>query len=212
MKGRRVQLTVRLEPQVMQAAKQRSGEMKVSLSATVAEAAKESLLSSYRSEREQEILKAVDRNFHALRRLERQLRLEIAVLKEMIGVGMRSFFNHTTPIPEATKNAALRSGKERFHRYLDLLAANLRSGESILKDLPLPEAGEQNAPASPDTGEASGDRAASDHSKVGIAPNEHRAMAARNVPVHAAAQPSSRTVASERQRDRGLFEANGEDD
>jgi hypothetical protein len=47
--------------------------MKVSLSAAIAEAAKESLLSSYRSEREQEILKAVERNFHALRRLDQRL-------------------------------------------------------------------------------------------------------------------------------------------
>ena len=101
MKGNRVQVTVRLEPRVLQAAKQRASEMKVSLSAALAEAAKESLLSSYRSEREQEILKAADRNFHALRRLEQQLRLDIQVLKEMVGLGMRSFFNHTTAIPDA---------------------------------------------------------------------------------------------------------------
>lgn len=211
MKGHRVQLTVRLEPQVMQAAKQRSGEMKVSLSATVAEAAKESLLSSYRSEREQEILKAVDRNFHALRRLERQLRLEIAVLKEMIGVGMRSFFNHTTPIPEATKNAALRSGKERFHRYLDLLAANLRSGESILKDLPLPDLGEQNVPAPPDTAGRGGDRIASDDPQARATASEHCSTAARGVPVHVSGQSSYRSGASER-RERGLFEPNGKGD
>jgi hypothetical protein len=47
----------------------------------------------------------------------RQFRLEVSVPKKMIGVGMRSFFNYTTPIPEDTKNAALRSGKERFHGY-----------------------------------------------------------------------------------------------
>lgn len=171
MKSRRVQLTVRLEPQVMQAARQRSGEMKVSLSATVAEAAKESLLSSYRSDREQEILKAVDRNFHALRRLERQLRLEIAVLKEMIGVGMRSFFNHTTPIPEASKNAALRSGKERFGRYLDLLAANLRSGQSILGDVPLGESENQNAPPAHRVSEDRADKNESRHAKEVVAPS-----------------------------------------
>ena len=211
MRGHRVQLTVRLEPQVMQAARQRSSEMKVSLSATVAEAAKESLLSSYRSEREQEILKAVDRNFHALRRLERQLRLEIAVLKEMIGVGMRSFFNHTTPIPEATKNAALRSGKERFHRYLDLLAANLRSGESILKDLPLPEAAGQASPVAPDAEGEIAEGTAPRSSKVGAAANEQRATAARGIRDHTGVRPLSRASASDR-RDRGLFEPNGAGD
>src|SRR5580658_10366469 len=57
----------------------------------------------------------------------------------MVGLGMRSFFNHTTPIPDATKTAAILSGKQRFHGYLDMLAKNLRKGESILSDLPLPE-------------------------------------------------------------------------
>jgi hypothetical protein len=67
------------------------------------------------------------------------LAVELAVLKEMAGLGMRSFFNHTTPIPEATKAAAILSGKQRFHGYLDMLAKNLRKGESILSDIPLPE-------------------------------------------------------------------------
>jgi len=136
---RKTQLSVFLEQQVLLAARQRANEMKLSMSAVVADAAKESLLSAYRSEREQEILKAVERNFHALRRLDQRLALEIQILKEMVGLGMRSFFNHTTPIPDATKSAAILSGKQRFHGYLDTLAKNLRKGESILGDLPLPE-------------------------------------------------------------------------
>jgi hypothetical protein len=136
---RKTQLSVFLEQQVLRAARQRASEMKLSMSAVVADAAKESLLSAYRSEREQEILKAVERNFHAIRRLDQRLALEIQILKEMVGLGMRSFFNHTTPIPDATKAAAILSGKQRFHGYLDMLAKNLRKGESILSDLPLPE-------------------------------------------------------------------------
>jgi len=133
------QVTIYLEPQLLRAAKERSTKMQVSLSAAIVDALKESLLSTYRSEREQEILKAVERNYHALRRLDQRLALELSVLKEMVGLGMRSFFNHTTPIPEATKAAAILSGKQRFHVYLDMLAKNLRKGESILSDLPLPE-------------------------------------------------------------------------
>ena len=136
---RLAQVTIYLDAQVLQAAKERSANMQVSLSAAIVEALKESLLSTYRSEREQEILKAVERNFHALRRLDQRLAVELAVLKEMAGLGMRSFFNHTTPIPEATKAAAILSGKQRFHGYLDTLAKNLRKGESILSDIPLPE-------------------------------------------------------------------------
>jgi post-segregation antitoxin (ccd killing protein) len=136
---RLVQVTIYLDAQLLQAARERSANMQVSLSAAIVEALKESLLSTYRSEREQEILKAVERNFHALRRLDQRLAVELAVLKEMAGLGMRSFFNHTTPIPDATKAAAILSGKQRFHGYLDMLAKNLRKGESILSDLPLPE-------------------------------------------------------------------------
>ena len=138
MSSHRVQVTVFLEPQVHRAAKQRAGEMKLSLSATVAEAAKESLLSSYRSERETEILKATERNLYALRRLDQRMRIELQVLKELIGLGKRSFFNHSPPVPESGKTAALLSGKQRFQRYLDLVAANLRGGDSILADVPLP--------------------------------------------------------------------------
>jgi hypothetical protein len=141
MSGHRIQITVFLEPQVHRAAKQRAGEIKLSLSATVAEAAKESLLSSYRSERETEILKATERNLYALRRLDQRMRIEVQVLKELIGLGMRSFFNHIPPVPESGKTAALLSGKQRFQRYLDLVAANLRGGDSILADVPLPEPG-----------------------------------------------------------------------
>ena len=207
MTGHRVQLTVRLERQVMQAARHRADEMKRSLSAIVAEAAKESLLSSYRSEREQEILKAVDRNFHALRRFERQLRFEILVLKEMIGVGMRSFFNHTTPIPEATKNAALRSGRERFARYLDVLAANLRSGESILKDLPPAESGEQNPPVASNT---DGELTQTTASSSAEADTPHHAKTSPNMATHVDATPISRNRANG-QRNRGLFESDGDE-
>lgn len=147
MSGHRVQVTVFLEPQVHQAAKQRAKDMKLSLSATVAEAAKESLLSSYRSDREKEILKAADRNFYAVRRLEQRMRIELQVLKELIGLGMRSFFNHTPPIPDTGKAAALLSGKQRFQRYLDLVASNLRGGDSVLADVPLPELTEASADA-----------------------------------------------------------------
>jgi hypothetical protein len=149
MSGQRVQVTVFLEADVHRAAKQRAGEMKRSLSATVAEAAKESLLSSYRSDREKEILKATERNFFAVRRLEQRLRIELQVLKELIGLGMRSFFNHIPPIPDSSKAAALVSGKQRFLRYLDLVASNLRDGESVLRDVPLPETDETPARAEP---------------------------------------------------------------
>jgi hypothetical protein len=150
MSERRIQLTVRVEAAVLKAAKERAGHMNTSVSAAIAEAAKESLLSSYRSERETEILKAVERNFHAVRRLDQQVNFELRVLKEMLGLGMRSFFNHTPAVPEPEKSAALLSGKIRFNKYLDLLARNLHGGDSVLRDVPALDYVDANeAPAEP---------------------------------------------------------------
>ena len=208
MKGNRVQVTVRVEPQVLQAAKQRASEMKVSLSAALAEAAKESLLSSYRSEREQEILKAADRNFHALRRLEQQVRLDIQVLKEMVGLGMRSFFNHTTAIPDTLKTAALLSGKQRFHRFLDLLARNLRTGESILSDIPSLEP-ESEAGKSSSQSEVA---AKSDQPEVTaktVAGDSIGTHDRRPSPAHTATHSSSRQLSHGRES-WGLFERTDE--
>jgi hypothetical protein len=195
----KTQLSVFLEQQVLLAARQRAKEMKLSMSAVVADAAKESLLSAYRSEREQEILKAVERNFHALRRMDQRLALEIQILKEMVGLGMRSFFNHTTPIPDATKAAAILSGKQRFHGYLDMLAKNLRKGESILSDLPLPdlEPPKESTPQQPK--ENAVQEAAPTNQDHGAAKAKDRAS-----------KQSAPTSAPNRDRDWALFEPIGE--
>ena len=203
MSERKTQLSVFLERQVLLAARQRAKEMKLSMSAVVADATKESLLSAYRSEREQEILKAADRNFHALRRLEQQLRLDIQVLKEMVGLGMRSFFNHTTAIPDTLKTAALLSGKQRFHRFLDLLARNLRTGESILSDIPSldpgSEAGKSSSQSEPATKSVQPQEAAKS-----IAGESSGAHDRRPSPAHAATHSSSRQLSQGRES-WGLF-------
>jgi hypothetical protein len=135
MSERRIQLTVRVEAAVLKAAKERAGHMNTSVSAAIAEAAKESLLSSYRTERETEILKAVERNFFAIRRIDQRVSFELRVLKEMLGLSVRSFLNHIPAVPDEEKIAALLSGKVRFARYLDVLAKNLRNGDSSLGDI-----------------------------------------------------------------------------
>jgi hypothetical protein len=135
MSERRIQLTVRVEAAVLKAAKERAGHMNTSVSAAIAEAAKESLLSSYRTERETEILKAVERNFFAIRRIDQRVSFELRVLKEMLGLSVRSFLNHIPAVPDEEKIAALLSGKVRFARYLDVLAKNLRNGDSSLGDV-----------------------------------------------------------------------------
>ena len=139
MRQQKIRFTVWLEPAVFDAAKARAQRGGLSVSVVLAQAARESLLEAYRSDRDAELLKAVERVFHKLRRIEERHGLDHRVLQEMLGLAVLSFFNHTPAVPEDQKKAALLSGKVRFERYLDLLAKNIRGGSSVLGEVSRPE-------------------------------------------------------------------------
>jgi hypothetical protein len=139
MKPHKVRFTVWLDPAALDAAKERSRQDGVSVSEALAQAATESLLRT-RKDAEAQIVKAVERVFYLVHKTDRKRGFDLQLLKEMLGLMVLSFFNHTQAIPEASKKMALLEGKARFQRFLDLLAANLRGGKTILSDLPaLPE-------------------------------------------------------------------------
>lgn len=147
MKPHKVRFTVWLAPAAMEAAKVRSRQDGVSVSEALGEAATESLLRS-RADAEVQIVKAVERVFYLVQRTDRKRGFDQQVLKEMVGLMVLSFFNHTPAVPEMNKKAALLDAKVRFHRFLDTLAANLRGGRSILSDLPVQsEEGQSDAPS-----------------------------------------------------------------
>jgi hypothetical protein len=137
MKPQKVRFTVWLDPATLEVAKVRSRQDGVSVSEALAEAATESLLRN-RADAETQIVKAIERVFYLVQRTDRKRSFDEQVLKEMVGLMVLSFFNHTPAVPEANKKAALMDGKARFHRFLDTLAANLRGGNTILSDLPGP--------------------------------------------------------------------------
>jgi hypothetical protein len=139
MAEQKVRFTIWLDPAALEVAKARALEDRVSISETLAQAATEALLASGRHESEAKTLQAVERVFHLIQRIDRRRGFDDQVLKEMLGLAVLSFFNHTPAVPTADKKAALLDGKARFHRFLDALAANLRGGKSILADLPIPE-------------------------------------------------------------------------
>ena len=118
------------------AAKSQASTTGSAISVIVAEAATQTLLATYRSDREAELLQAVERVFFKLQKLEKRQNLDLLILKEMVGLSIRAYFNHTPEVPEHERSASLLSGKARFHRYLDTLARNLRQNKSILGDVP----------------------------------------------------------------------------
>ena len=147
----KIKLSVRLEPEVYKAAENYSARMNVPLAVVIADAAKQTLLPQYRKDAELASLKATERCFNKLRILEDRIGTDLHVLKEMIGLAVRVYLNHTPAVPDEAKDAANLSGRIRFERYLDLLARNLRTGASILSEPPRQEELPAAAPQKPKT-------------------------------------------------------------
>jgi hypothetical protein len=137
MPTQKVRYTLWVDEDVLRAAKVRSAEEGVTPSRIIVAAARSALIDAPQNA-EARILQAVERVLILLQRIDRRRGYDHQVLKEMVGLMVQSFFNHTPAIPEKDKKAALHSGKARFNRFLDALAGNLRGGQSILNDLPAP--------------------------------------------------------------------------
>ena len=136
MNDEKIKFSISLSRPAYDAAKAQAAELGKAFTCVVADAATQTLLATYRSDREEEILKAVERVFFKLQKLEKRQNLDLLILKEMVGLSIRAYFNHTPEVPDHERSAALLSGKARFHRYLDTLARNLRQNKSILSDVP----------------------------------------------------------------------------
>jgi hypothetical protein len=133
----KVRFTLWMDEDVLKAARVRAGESGVTPSRVIADAARTILIANPQNA-EARVLVAVERVFALIQRIDRKRSFDQQVLKEMVGLLVQSFFNHTPAIPEKDKKAALHSGKARFNRFLDTLATHLRSGQSIMNDLPSP--------------------------------------------------------------------------
>jgi hypothetical protein len=146
MAQHKTRFTVWMEPDTLQAAKARAVQDGVTVSEVLAAAAKRTLIDNDRQHTDAQLLAAMERVFNLIQRTDRRRVYDQQVLKEMVGLLIRSFFNHIPAVPPKEKEAALMSGKVRFNRWLDILARNLRSGQSVLNDLPVPEQAERNEP------------------------------------------------------------------
>jgi hypothetical protein len=135
-----------MEPEVLLAAKARAVRDGVTVSEVLAAAAKRALIDTDRENTDAQLLAAVERVFNLIQRIDRKRVYDQQVLKEMVGLLIRTFFNHIAAVPPKQMEAALVSGKARFNRFLDILATNLRSGQSVLNDLPVPDQAQKTEP------------------------------------------------------------------
>ncbi len=184
----KTRFTVWMEPDTLQAAKARAVQDGVTVSEVLAAAAKRALIDTDRQNTDAKLLAAVERVFNLTQRIDRRRVYDHQVLKEMVGLLIRSFFNHIPAVPPKEKDAALISGKARFNRFLDVLAANLRSGESALNDLPVPEQSQKSEPGvAPPDASASQPPIEPTPEEPAISPPESPAVVVANPP---AVQPT----------------------
>ena len=155
MSEEKVKISIHLLRRAYETALARSEATGTPLSVTVADAAARMLLALHRTDKEVELVQAVERVFFKLQKLETRQNREFVILKEMLGLGIRAYFNRTPQPGEAEHDAAILSGKVQFQQYLDALAKNLHRNESILVSIPEPAAppaesdGSQEEPSEP---------------------------------------------------------------
>ena len=136
MSEEKVKISIHLLRRAYETALARSTATGTPLSVTVADAAARMLLALHRTDKEVELVQAVERVFFKLQKLETRQNREFVILKEMLGLGMRAYFNRTPEPGETEHDAAILSGKVQFQQYLDALAKNLHRNESILVSIP----------------------------------------------------------------------------
>lgn len=130
----KVQMTVRLHPDVVRAARETSIRSGVPVSVVVAEAACQTLLPPPEESAEIKVRNVSNRLLSRMETLERALGRELVLTRELVAQFARAYFNHTPAVPDPERNAASLSGRLRFVRLVEQVNTNARQGVSILND------------------------------------------------------------------------------
>ena len=145
----RVALTIRLPNPLYETARQLAAQRNAPLAAVIVAAAEQALHPSEEQQADEAAIRdAVQHCLHKIDRLERKLGTDLHILKEMVGLGVRTYLNHTAALPDTERAAATISGRARFERFLDVLGNSLRDGVSILEP-PTPAPGSDPGSSTP---------------------------------------------------------------
>lgn len=148
MKPIKTPLTVRLDDDLLRIVKRQAERTGASLGSVVADAARRTLMPQYQKQHEAAVLSAVNKCFNRLVKMDEARREEHELIREMLAMQVRSFYNHTPAPPAEGRAEQLASAAKRFDIFLDRLTRNLRDGESMMeqtsKQETLPASG--NAP------------------------------------------------------------------
>lgn len=137
----KVQMSVRLEPAVRAAALAVANRTGQPLAVVVADAAKRTLIKRDDAQLASGMEQVAKQLTTQINQSRDQTLDELHILKEMLGLMIRTYLNHTAPVPESERDAASRSGRARFVRLLQRLESNLGRGGSVFDELTVIEEG-----------------------------------------------------------------------
>ncbi len=89
-------------------------------------------------QRQQVVAQNLDRLHWHVHNHSKRTSQELRVIREMLALFVRTFYNHTPGMPEEHREAAAADGQLRFARFLEILAEHAGSGPSALELMPEP--------------------------------------------------------------------------
>ena len=117
------------------------------------EAVREVLLPSDSQDPSAALSKRLDQLGYQLKRHDEEVTDAVALLKEMVGLFVRVYLNHTPEVAQADRGRASASGRKRFEQFVSMLAESLETDRSILDEAIPPKALEPpESPALPGSG------------------------------------------------------------
>ena len=121
-----------------------------SKSLIINDAVREVLLPSQPKDPSAALRKRLDQLGYQLKRHDEDVMGAVALLKEMLGLFVRVYLNHTPEVEQTDRGRASASGRKRFERFVSMLAESLETGRSILDEAIPPESSELPSPNQPD--------------------------------------------------------------
>lgn len=154
-KASKVLLSGSIDPDVYEALQAHCRRRpQTSRSAVVSRALRQYLLPDYQEERERVLAANLDRLWWHQHNLADRLDRDLATVREMLAMLVRTFYIHIPEVPEPQREGAILSGEQRFNRFLAVVAEHLGPGKSSLQRMPEPEIVEamQEPPVPPNRG------------------------------------------------------------
>ena len=132
-------LTIRLDDELLKVVKVQASLTRSSLGSVVVDAARQALMPEYREKQEQSLLKAMDRCFNRMVKMDEDQQTQHELVREMLAMFVRTFLRHTPAVRPEHKDAAWASAANRFEVFLNALATNRRNKRSVMDPAPAQE-------------------------------------------------------------------------